>query len=135
MNRPPIASFTENATIVSKDEAIHFDASESHDPDGTIVNYLWDFGDGNTATGVTSDHAYSEDGNYTVTLTVTDDDGASALLVAAKIVETETETEIETTLSLAVLSVIGLGVTALTATLIYGLFIRRKKKKKTEENT
>ncbi|MHC3130141.1 MAG: PKD domain-containing protein [Candidatus Bathyarchaeota archaeon] len=135
LNRPPIASFTENATIVSKDEAIHFDASESHDPDGTIVNYLWDFGDGNTATGVTSDHAYSEDGNYTVTLTVTDDDGASALLVAAKIVETETETEIETTLSLAVLSVIGLGVTALTATLIYGLFIRRKKKKKTEENT
>ena len=135
LNRPPIASFTENATIVKKDEAIHFDASESHDPDGTIVNYLWDFGDGNTATGVTSDHAYSEDGNYTVTLTVTDDDGASALLVAAKIVETETETEIETTLSLAVLSVIGLGVTALTATLIYGLFIRRKKKKKTEENT
>ncbi|MCZ2808295.1 MAG: PKD domain-containing protein, partial [Candidatus Bathyarchaeota archaeon] len=134
LNRPPIASFTENATIVSKDEAIHFDASESHDPDGTIVNYLWDFGDGNTTTGVTSDHAYSEDGNYTVTLTVTDDDGASASLVAAKIVETETE--IETAWSLAVLSVIVLGVAALTATLLYGLFIRRKKKKKkTEENT
>jgi len=128
LNRPPIASFTENATIVSKDEAIHFDASESHDPDGTIVNYLWDFGDGNTTTGVTSDHAYSEDGNYTVTLTVTDDDGASASLVAAKIVETETETA----LPLAVLSVIGLGVTALTATLLYGLFIRRRKKKAKE---
>jgi len=131
LNRSPVASFTENATIVSKDEAIHFDASESHDPDGIIVNYLWEFGDGNTATGVTSDHAYSEDGNYTVTLTVTDDDGASASLVAAKIVETETETA----LPLAILSVIGLGVTALTATLLYGLFIRRKKKKKTEENT
>jgi PKD repeat protein len=135
LNRSPIASFTENATIVKKDEAIHFDASESHDPDGAIVSYSWDFGDGNTATGVTSDHAYSEDGNYTVTLTVTDDDGASASLVAAKIVETEIE--IETALPLAVLSVIGLGVTSLTATLLYGLFIRRKKKKKkkTEENT
>jgi len=135
LNRPPIASFTESAHTVSSSENIHFDGSESHDPDGTIVNYLWDFGDGNTATGVTSDHAYSEDGNYTVTLTVTDDDGASASLVATKIVETETE--IETALPLAVLSVIGLGVTALTATLLYGLFIRRKKKKKkkTEENT
>jgi PKD repeat protein len=135
LNRSPIASFTENATIVKKDEAIHFDASESYDPDGAIVSYSWDFGDGNTATGVTSDHAYSEDGNYTVTLTVTDDDGASASLVAAKIVETEIE--IETALPLAVLSVIGLGVTSLTATLLYGLFIRRKKKKKkkTEENT
>jgi PKD repeat protein len=135
LNRSPIASFTENATIVKKDEAIHFDASESYDPDGAIVSYSWDFGDGNTATGVTSDHAYSEDGNYTVTLTVTDDDGASASLVAAKIVETEIE--IETALPLAILSVIGLGVTSLTATLLYGLFIRRKKKKKkkTEENT
>jgi PKD repeat protein len=124
LNRSPVASFTENATIMSQDEAIHFDASESYDPDGTIVSYSWDFGDGNTATGVTSDHAYSEDGNYTVTLTVTDDDGASASLVAAKIVETEAEAA----LPLAVLSVIGLGVTALTATLLYGLFIRRKRK-------
>jgi len=131
LNRPPVASFTENATMVSQDEVIHFDASESYDPDGTIVNYSWDFGDGNTAIGVTANHAYSEDGNYTVTLTVTDDDGASASLVATKIVETE-----ETALPLAVLSVIGLGVTSLTATLLYGLFIRRKKKKKkTEENT
>jgi len=124
LNRSPVASFTENATIVSQDEAIHFDASESHDPDGTIVSYSWDFGDGNTAVDVEVDHAYSEDGNYIVTLTVTDDDGASASLVAAKIVETETEAA----LPLAVLSVIGLGVTALTATLLYGLFIRRKRK-------
>jgi PKD repeat protein len=128
LNRPPIALFTESATIVTEDEAIHFDASESYDPDGTIVTYSWDFGDGNTATGVTVDHAYSEDGNYTVTLTVTDDDGASASLVATKIVETG----IETALPLAILSVIGLGIAALTATLLYGL-LRTRRKKKTEE--
>jgi len=132
LNRPPIASFTESAHNVSTSEIIYFDASGSYDPDGTIVSYSWDFGDGNTATGVTTDHAYSLDGNYTVTLTVTDDDGATASVTAEKIVKTEPET----TLSLAVLSVIGLGITALTATLLYGLFIiGKRRKKKTKENT
>jgi PKD repeat protein len=128
LNRPPIANFTESAHTVDAGESIDFDASGSSDPDGTIVSYSWDFGDGNTATGVTVDHAYSEDGNYTVTLTVTDDDGAYASSVATKIVETGTG--IDTTISLAMLSVIGLGVTALTATFLYAFYVRRKKKKK-----
>ena len=130
LNRSPVASFTESAHTVYTDEMITFNATESYDPDGTIVSYLWDFGDGNTATGVTTDHAYSEDGNYTVTLTVTDDDGASASSVATKMVETEMEIEIDTVFSLAMLSVIGLGVTALTATFLYALYVRRKKKEK-----
>ena len=121
--------FTENATTVSQDETIHFDASESYDLDGSIVSYSWDFGDGNTATGVIVDHAYSEDGNYTVTLTVTDDDGASAPSFATKIVETGWGIDI--VFSLAMLSVIGLVVTALTATLFYALHRRRKRKKRT----
>ncbi|MGD9130749.1 MAG: PKD domain-containing protein [Candidatus Bathyarchaeota archaeon] len=131
LNRPPVALFTENATTVNQNEAIHFDASESYDPDGAIVSYLWDFGDGNTVTGVTVDHAYSEDGNYTVTLTVTDDDGASASSFATKIVETGWG--IDTVFSLAMLSVIGLVVAALTATLLYALHRRRKRKKKTQK--
>ncbi len=128
LNRPPLASFTENATTVRTEEVINFDASESYDPDGSIVSYYWDFGDGNTTTGVTSTHAYSEDGNYTVTLTVTDDDGASSSESAMKIVEQEEETP-DGVLALSFLAAIGLGVAALTATFLYGSSRGKKKRK------
>ncbi|MDH5389727.1 MAG: PKD domain-containing protein, partial [Candidatus Bathyarchaeota archaeon] len=122
-NRPPVALFTENATIVKKGEVIHFDASESYDLDGDIVSYFWDFGDGTNATDVTVDHAYAEDGNYTVTLTVIDDDGASSSVSDTKIVETEA-----VGWPLALFAAIGLGIAALIATLLYGLYRRRKKR-------
>jgi PKD repeat protein len=125
LNRSPVAAFTEDATTVAENETIHFDASGSYDPDGTIDSFEWDFGDGTTAIEVTTEHAYTiEAGTHTVTLTVTDDDGASSSVTAEKIVETQE------TVTLAVISVIGLGVAALTATLLYGLFVRRSKKKK-----
>lgn len=55
--------------------AISFNGGASRDPDGSVVSYLWNFGDGATASGVTSMHAYSVAGSYTVRLTVTDNDG------------------------------------------------------------
>jgi serine protease len=73
VNQPPTASFTYDCTEL----ACSFDGRGSTDPDGTIVGYSWDFGDGATATGSTADHTYGTDGSYTVTLTVTDDDGAT----------------------------------------------------------
>ncbi|TET25497.1 MAG: PKD domain-containing protein, partial [Candidatus Bathyarchaeum sp.] len=45
-NRPPVADLTASATILDKKETVTFDASPSYDPDGTIVAYSWDFGDG-----------------------------------------------------------------------------------------
>jgi len=84
LNRSPIASFTESATTVYTEETIYFNASDSYDLDGYIVNYLWDFGDGTNATGVTVSHAYVEHGNYTVKFTVTDDDGAPAIATEVK---------------------------------------------------
>jgi PKD repeat protein len=56
-------------------ESVQFDGSGSSDPDGTIVAYDWDFGDGGTATGVAPMYAYADPGTYTVTLTVTGNDG------------------------------------------------------------
>jgi len=56
---------------------VTFDGSASNDPDGSIASYSWDFGDGNSGTGVTPSHTYTIDGNYTVSLTVTDNEGAT----------------------------------------------------------
>lgn len=51
-----------------------FDGYESSDDSG-IIEYRWNFGDGNTATGETAVHSYSSIGEYTVTLTVVDEEG------------------------------------------------------------
>ena len=55
---------------------VTFDASASNDPDGSIVSYEWDFGDGNTGAGVNPTHTYAAGGTYTVILTVTDNEAA-----------------------------------------------------------
>ncbi|OAQ20908.1 PKD domain-containing protein [Thermosulfurimonas dismutans] len=65
-------SYTPDQPIV--DEEVTFSAGDSYDPDGQIVSYLWDFGDGNTAEGVRVKHRFTVPGNYTVTLTVTDNE-------------------------------------------------------------
>ncbi len=53
-----------------------FDAGASSDIDGNIVGYAWEFGDGQTAAGVTAVHDYASSGTYTVRLTVTDNESA-----------------------------------------------------------
>lgn len=85
-NEPPVAYFTKSAETVLTGQFIYFDASDSYDPDGYIVSYFWDLGDGTNATGVVIDHSYVCAGNYTVTLTVTDDDGATDTAISTMIV-------------------------------------------------
>jgi PKD repeat protein len=81
-NQPPVASFIFSPSNPTIFETITFDASASYDPDGSIANYTWDFGDGNitTATDPVITHVYTtakSTVNYTVTLTVTDNEGAT----------------------------------------------------------
>jgi len=76
LNRAPVADAGADAEVQTL-EAVQFDGSGSHDPDGCIVSYSWDFGDGGTGAGISPAHEYSTPGTYVVTLTVTDDDGAT----------------------------------------------------------
>ena len=58
---------------------VNFSSAGSNDADGTIVSYLWDFGDGSpTSSDANPSHLYSTVGTYTATLTLTDSDGATS---------------------------------------------------------
>jgi hypothetical protein len=63
--------------IASVNQSILFDGSGCFDPDGQIVSYHWDFGDGATDTGVSPIHVYDIPGEYLIILTVVDDQGNS----------------------------------------------------------
>ena len=77
----PVASFV--VTDLG-DETFRFDASASHDPDGVIVSYLWEFGDGALETTESSviEHEYRVSGTHSVRLVVVDDDGNAAQALA-----------------------------------------------------
>jgi PKD repeat protein len=75
VNQPPVAD-ANGPYSGTTGMLISFDSNGSTDPDGSIVTFSWDFGDGTSATGATASHAYTAEGSYNVTLTVTDNDGA-----------------------------------------------------------
>jgi PKD repeat protein len=66
---------------------VGFNGAYSIDEDGTITSYLWNFGDGNSATGANVSHLYTTAGSFTAKLTVTDDNGAQAIYDRVIIVE------------------------------------------------
>src|SRR5882762_317537 len=74
-NQSPIANAGGTYSgILSQNVPFH--GTSSYDPDGTVVSYSWNFGDGGTASGAAPTHAYTTVGTYTITLTVTDNLGA-----------------------------------------------------------
>lgn len=73
-NLPPIASAGPEKWILYGEQTV-FDGTNSFDPDGNIVSYEWNFGDGESASGPRVAHRYSVPGMYNVGLTVVDEYG------------------------------------------------------------
>lgn len=59
--------------------AVNFSSAGSYDPDGTIVAYDWDFGDGTTSTLPNPVKSYTTPGTYTASLVVVDNSGLSSV--------------------------------------------------------
>ena len=64
----PTADFTSSCTNL----ACSF-TDLSHDADGVVKTYGWQFGDGNGSAAKNPNHTFTEAGDFQVTLTVTDD--------------------------------------------------------------
>ena len=78
VNKAPIAVISATPSEGSAPLVVQFDAHYSHDDDGTIVEYHWDFGDptaAGTQVGSSSEHTYVHPGTYIAKLTIIDDEG------------------------------------------------------------
>jgi hypothetical protein len=81
VNKAPIAYFEASAPDAGRTQTLTFNPCPrlvplcSHDPDGEITQYLWEFGDGKTSSLPTPSHAYVVPGTYLARLTVWDNYG------------------------------------------------------------
>lgn len=76
--RAPVASFVFQPSSPSAGQNVSFNASTSMDPDGEIVEYRWDWGDGSSPeirSGPNASHTFGTSGNFVVRLTVRDNAG------------------------------------------------------------
>ncbi|SLM31512.1 exported hypothetical protein [Desulfamplus magnetovallimortis] len=97
VNHAPTVSIKVSTIQGTPQFEVAFQAVAS-DPDGTIVSYVWDFGDGTSGSGEEVTHSYSASGLYNVTLTVTDDKGAtSSASTAIDALNASPEVSIQTT--------------------------------------
>jgi len=78
-NRAPLVSFVMPDDEARPGRAVVFDGSASSDPDGkALIQFIWDFGDGQGARGPKVSHTYASAGEYDIALTAIDDCGSYA---------------------------------------------------------
>ena len=72
INIAPIVNFSYSPSVLTMVNQTIIFTDESTDIDGEIVSWLWDFGDGTSSTLQNPTHIYTQQGTYTITLTVKD---------------------------------------------------------------
>jgi len=60
---------------------ILFNAAQSSDADGDSLTFVWEFGDGETGSGIEVTHVYTNVQNYTAKLTVSDGKGGASITI------------------------------------------------------
>ena len=84
---------------------VRFSARGSFDPDNGGLSCSWDFGDGNTGTGLDVVHTYSSEGVYVAVLTVTDAGGLfDVSSIEVRVGTTDTTPEGSVALGVAIIS-------------------------------
>lgn len=78
-SQPPVASATANVISGTTPLTVAFSSVNSSDPDGTIVGYNWNFGDGASSTEPNPIHVYNSAGTFTAVFTITDNSGLTAM--------------------------------------------------------
>jgi PKD repeat protein len=77
-NRLPAAAASAKPLSGTAPLLVNFSSAGSSDPDGRIVSYAWEFGDGATSNQANPSYTYTKAGTFTAKLTVTDNLGATA---------------------------------------------------------
>jgi hypothetical protein len=88
-NKPPTAAIAVLPAIATAGDPVTLDASQSVDPDGTLAQYAFDFGDGSDVkltNQSTVTHAYATNNTYTVKVVVTDDRGNTSAPATARVI-------------------------------------------------
>jgi len=89
----PTPRFSYEPSSPTVGQRISFDARASTDPNGDIVSYTWDLGDGTISNGSIADHIYTEFGDFDVTLEVEDSVGNTRIITETISVSAPPEAE------------------------------------------
>jgi len=77
-NQCPTARLSASPTTIAPQGTVHFNACSSSDPDGSVVSYWFDYGDGfdsGWVSSCTNDNVYPDAGTYYVKVKVKDNQG------------------------------------------------------------